>query len=172
MNRSELNAKAARAGVADPGRYKKKADLEVAIAAAAKPPTELADGTSAFVVSVFKNRALVEVPRTTAEELFGEALGDHGRVQTIDAVERDIAEIAKRDPELAKSGLAAAALRMAYELENPWNSATSKAQCAKSMRELIEVLLERAPEAPTKDGVDALSADRESRLKGGAAAKD
>lgn len=171
MNRSELNAKAAELGIEEPARLKTKGDVEAAIAAA-KSPTSLADGTTAFVVSVFKNRALIEVPRDTAEELFGQPLGDHGRVHTIEAVERDIAEIAKRDPELAECGMAAAALRMAYELENPWNSATSKAQCAKSMRELIEVLLERAPEAPTKDGVDALSAERETRLKGGAAATD
>lgn len=172
MNRAELNAEASKRGVKSPSKLKTKAAVEAAIAAAVTPPTTLADGTKAFVVSVFKNRTLIEVPTETAAELFGQALGEYGRTHTIEAVERDIAEIARRDPELAASGMAAAALRMAYELENPWNSATSKAQCAKSMRELIEALLERAPEAPNEDGVDAIGAEREARLAGGAAATD
>jgi hypothetical protein len=172
VKRQELNAKAAELGIPDPDKLGTKADVQAAIAAAAKPPTSLADGTTAFVISVFKNRTLIEVPTETAAELFGQALGEYGRTHTIEAVERDIADIAKRDSELAESGMAAAALRMAYELENPWNSATSKAQCAKSMRELLEALLERAGEAPTKDGVDALSAEREARLTGGSATAD
>lgn len=172
MNRKELDEKARAAGVSKPEKFKRKADLEAAIAEASPPPSRLADGTPAFVISVFKNRSLIEVPTETAAELFGEQLGDFGRTHVIEAVERDIAEIAKRDQGLAESGMAAAALRMAYELENPWNSATSKAQCAKSLCELLEALLERAPEAPKKDGVDALSTERANRREGRSAAKD
>lgn len=166
MNRKELDDEARAAGIAKPGKFKRKADLEAALAAAASPPGHLADGTTAFVISVFKKRALIEVSTETAGQLFGQALGDFGRTHTIEAVERDIAQIAKRDCGLAESGMAAAALRMAYELENPWNSATSKAQCAKSLRELLETLLERAPEVPKKDDIDSLGAERNARRQG------
>lgn len=164
MTRQQLDEKARSLGI-NPKELKTKAAVEAAIAEA-DLPAQLASGVPAYVVSIFKKRALLEVSTDTAEELFGRPLAQCGRTHTIEAVERDIAEITKRDRESGESGMAAAALRMAYELEVPWNSATSKAQCAKSLRELLQTLFERAPEAPKKDGVDALSAERDARRQG------
>lgn len=79
------------------------------------------------------------------------------------AVERDIAEIAKRDKRLAESGLAAAALALARELDKPKNSATSKSMCAKALRETLDRLRELTPPERTMDGIDDLAAKRATR---------
>ena len=86
------------------------------------------------------------------------------------AVERDLKDIAKRDAALAKSTLAMSALRMAREMDSAGNSATSKSMCARELRDTLDRLLELAPKEERGDGLDDLSARRERRLAGGAAA--
>jgi hypothetical protein len=101
------------------------------------------------------------------------------RVQA--AVRRDLAVIAKADPVLAKSTLAATALELALQLDAPTGcshalgvagvSPTAKAMCAGQLRETMDRLRELAPAATDKDGLDDLSARRARRRARGAAAK-
>jgi hypothetical protein len=85
------------------------------------------------------------------------------------AVEADLRDIAKREPRLARSAQAAAALALARELDDD-NSATSKSMCAKALNETMDRLRELAPPEQIKDGVDDISAQRAKRRKRGAAA--
>lgn len=78
------------------------------------------------------------------------------------AVKRDIDALAKRDPKLATSGLAALALSLAKEMDAK-NSATSKSMCARALAETLASLEELAPAAPMKDAVDEIAARRDKR---------
>lgn len=134
-------------------------------------PTDLHE-RGANVVSVygpFNARCLVEMPAALAEELFPKGLGVSCRVNVISAVEHDVAAIGARDPELAESALAASAVALAYEIEHPFNSATSKSMCAREMRDTLDRLRDLAPEEQTKDGLDDLSAARANRRQRSAA---
>lgn len=92
------------------------------------------------------------------------------RLKVADAVQRDIDAIAKRDKDLAESGLAASALALAREIDAVGNSATSKSMCAKALREALDRLYELAPDEQETDGVDELSRRRKARRKGKAGA--
>ena len=83
--------------------------------------------------------------------------------KVVDAVRRDIAEIAKRDKALAQSGLAASALALDRELDDAGNSATSKSMCARALSETLDRLRELAPEPVEGDKLDELRARRASR---------
>jgi dienelactone hydrolase len=74
----------------------------------------------------------------------------------VEAVERDVALIRSRSAELADSGLAALAVALAYELENPYNSATSKAACAAQLVVVLEQLRALAPVEQEADALDDL----------------
>jgi hypothetical protein len=78
------------------------------------------------------------------------------------STKRDLAEIEKRDPKLAQSGLAALALKLAEEMDAN-NSATSKSMCAKSLMETLDRIRALAPAEETEDKVDDLSARRAAR---------
>jgi hypothetical protein len=138
--------------------------------ATAKPrtkakPSDLGE-RGATVISVygpFSSRCLVEMSADLANELFPKGLGVSSRSNVISAAEHDVDKIRERSPELAESALAAAAIRLAYEIEHPFNSATSKSMCAREMREVLGALRDLAPEEQTKDGLDDLSAARAKR---------
>lgn len=83
--------------------------------------------------------------------------------KVVDAVKRDLAELAKRDKQLAECGHAATALALARELDSPRNSATSKSMCARALSETLDRLRELAPPKRTKDGIDDLATKRASR---------
>lgn len=87
----------------------------------------------------------------------------------VGSVRRDLAEIAKRSPELASSGFAATALALAREMDKD-NSATSKSMCAKALVEALSLLRELSPPEQKRDGLDDLAARRAKRLNGGSAA--
>lgn len=165
--RKELNDLAWELDIDGVEKMRTKAEVEAAIAAAIEPPNHFADGTPAYVLSIVgpvkARRVLIEVTLDVAQQLFDQPLAQRARPHTVDGVERDIAAIAERDPDLAESGTAAAAIRLAYELENPYNSATSKAQCAKSLRELLERLLELAPPEEGKDQLSEIVAGYDAR---------
>lgn len=78
------------------------------------------------------------------------------------AVRRDIDEIASRDAWLAQSGLAASALALARELDNP-NSATSKSMCGRTLLETLDRLRELSPPAKKHDRIDELAGRRAAR---------
>lgn len=83
------------------------------------------------------------------------------------AVKRDIAAIAKLDKSLAQSGIAAAALALARELDVPKNSATSKSMCARALAEQLDRLRALAPPATEADGIDDLLTARRKRRRAG-----
>lgn len=123
----------------------------------------------ARVISVFgpfASRALVEMSADLACELFDGPLSGMGRTKLVEAVERDLAVLGELDPKLPESALAASALALAYEIEHPYNSATSKSMCAKQLRETLDRLRELAPDVAGKDEVDDLSKRRAERLAG------
>jgi len=82
------------------------------------------------------------------------------------AVERDLAEIAKRDSALAESSLAMSALRLAREMDNAGNSATSKSMCAREMRDTLDRLRDLAPQEVPSDRLDDLARQRAKRRAG------
>jgi hypothetical protein len=82
------------------------------------------------VCGPFGNKTVIAVPTEVAEHWFPIGLAQSGRTDPVTAVELDLDTIRKKAPELAESGTAATALQMAYELVNPYNSATAKSMCA------------------------------------------
>jgi uncharacterized membrane protein YccC len=90
-------------------------------------------------------------------------------LKVTEAVQRDLDRLAKRDPELAKSGLAASALALAQQLDSPENSATSKAMCAKALSETLRQLRELAAPERKEDRVDELT-EKRARRRGARAA--
>jgi hypothetical protein len=87
-----------------------------------------------------------------------------------DAVERELARIAKLDKELARGPYAASILALARELDDPENSATSKSMCARSLLDTLDRLRELAPSEEKDDQVDELVNRRRRKLAGGAKA--
>jgi hypothetical protein len=83
------------------------------------------------------------------------------------AVRAELKELEKREPALAQSGLAATALALARDLDNPRNSATSRSMCARALLDTLNRLYELAPEAEEKTDLDDLSARRATRIAGG-----
>lgn len=79
------------------------------------------------------------------------------------AVERDLSTIATRDAGLAEGGIAAAALELARQLDDPDNSATSKAACSRALAEALAQLRGLVPPADAADRIDELSTRRAAR---------
>jgi hypothetical protein len=121
------------------------------------------------VFGPFNSRALVEVSSEVAQKLIDDATIDPAPAFVIDAVLRDIASLAERDKELAGSGLAMSMLTMAYEMANPYNSATSKSMCAKALADAMRQLRELAPAKQGADAIDDISRAREARRERSAA---
>lgn len=92
------------------------------------------------------------------------------KLSVVSAVESDLRKLAKLDPALAKNTLAATALALARDLDDPGNSATSHSMCAKALLETMGSLRALAPEVPKGDRLDELSSRRSARLAGGAGA--
>jgi len=122
------------------------------------------------VFGPFGSQVLVQMTAAEAEELFPEGLAVAGPTEASEAVLRDLATIAKADPALAESGLAAMARVLARELDHPFNSATSKSMCAKALADALGQLRDLMPVEQEGDQLDDLSARRAERLGGGAAA--
>jgi hypothetical protein len=81
-------------------------------------------------------------------------------VTTVEGVERDLAGLPAH---LAGSGLAAAALCLARELDAEDTSATAKAACARSLVQVARELRALAPAREETDELDELTARREAR---------
>lgn len=121
----------------------------------------------ARVVSVFgpfKNRVLIEMDAERAMEMFPDGLGDARPSRMIDATEGEIESWRTVAPKVAASAYAAAAVAMAYEVEDPYNGATSKAYCAKELRETMTLLRGMLPVEKKNDGVNDIERKREERL--------
>lgn len=119
------------------------------------------------VFGPFDCRVLIEMSSETAAMMFpASALGAAGPRRVIDAVERELEALRRRAPELADSGLAASALAMAYELEHPFNSATAKAACARSLQDALRELRSLAPPEAKQDAIDEIGERRAKRRAG------
>jgi hypothetical protein len=86
-------------------------------------------------------------------------------MSSLASTERDLAELAKRAPELATSGLAASALEMARGMDSG-ASLAQKTLAAKEHRETMAQLMALAPKAAKKDRMDDLATRRAKRLAG------
>lgn len=114
---------------------------------------------------VFGERAVVEMSVDEACAMLGvDDLADAKPAAVIEAVERDIERIRRRDPELADSALAASAVAMAYEIALPFNSATSKSMCQARLAETLGTLRELMPPEQKRDKIDEIAARRADRL--------
>jgi hypothetical protein len=167
LTRDQLNEKALKLGIADAVQMpNRKAVIEAIKARKSRPQ-------GSRLVSVFANgrRALVEMHVDRAREEFGDQpLAEAGGSIVVEATQRQLAEIRERKPDVADSALAAAALQMAYELDHPFNSATSKSMCAKALHQAMDRLLELAPPGKaTKGKLDELK-ERRRKTAGRAAA--
>lgn len=120
-------------------------------------------GKLVSVFGPFNSRVLIEMSAKLAAQMFADVGQPIAHSRVIDAVERDLAEIRKRKPALADSQLGATAIALAYELENPYNSATSKSMCARALNETMDKLRELAPAKPEADGIDQLEKKRTQR---------
>ena len=108
-------------------------------------------------------RRAIEIPKGARKPDLERLLAQAEEPLTAEsAVERDLAEIAERDPKLARSSHAATALALARELDRK-NSATSKSMCARALNETMDRLRELAPEEQTADELDDLARKREQR---------
>lgn len=165
LTRDQLNDKALKLGVPDAVEMKNRAAVIEAIEAR---KAELDDRPDVRVVGVFRNGlyALVELHVDRVLELFGDLAVQLGGTETIDATRAELEEIRRRDPEVGDSALAAAALRMAYELDHPGNSATAKSYCVKELRQTMDRLRELSPPAPKKVGkLHDIKEERSARRK-------
>lgn len=124
------------------------------------------------IFGMFNSRVLIELPSDRAAKMFVGPLEQFSPHQLVESVQRDLDKIRELSVELADSALAASALAMALEIENPYNSATSKSMCARSLADSMATLRELTPPAADKDALDELRARREGRLAGGAGAAD
>lgn len=122
------------------------------------------------VYGPFNSRVLIDMSADTAAMMFPGGLGSAGPSRLLEAAERDIASLRRKSPDLADSALAAMVVAMAFEIEHPYNSATSKSACAKALQDALRELRELAPAEEVKDGVDEI-AEQRARRRGGAAAK-
>lgn len=81
------------------------------------------------------------------------------------AVEKAVFDELKAMPaDLRGSGLAAAALALARDIDTPGNSATSRSMCARELREHLDRLRELAPPKKERDRLDDLKDSRVARL--------
>lgn len=90
------------------------------------------------------------------------------------AVQRDLEAIGRAGVDgkaLMGSALAALALELASQLDDPGNSATAKSMCAGQLRDTMDRLRELTPKQAEKDGLDELAARRAGRRAGRPATK-
>lgn len=78
-------------------------------------------------------------------------------------VNADLKAMEDRLPGVSSSGLAEAARALARELGAPDNSATSKALCARALRETLDRLADMLPPENGRDGIDQLAVERARR---------
>jgi hypothetical protein len=138
------------------------------------PSIDLA-AQGATIVSVFgpfNSRVLIEMSSEAAQPMFPEPFARSARTHVISAAMREVEALRERDAQLADSALAASAVALAYEIENPYNSATSKSMCARELRDTLDRLRELAPVKRREDSVDVIRNDlaerRAKRDAGGA----
>jgi hypothetical protein len=86
------------------------------------------------------------------------------------AVDRELAQVAKRDKDLAAGALAATAQALARELDDQDTSATAKAACARELTATMSQIRNLAPKNERQDALDEIGARRAKRRARGAGA--
>lgn len=87
-------------------------------------------------------------------------------VSVLEGVERDLARLAARDPDLACSGVAMLAVALARDIDDAATSPTARSMCARQLEAALTWLWGRAPVEERRDSVDDLAARRAARLAG------
>lgn len=154
-----------RSSYRDKVRRRESVALEAVVMPAKKPKGDEFRGRVVSVFGPFNSKALVEVSMDTALRMIeADAIAPRS-FGVIDAIDNELAGLREHAPEIADSALAAAARALAYELENPYNSLTSKSQATKELRDGMDRLRELVPDDSEEDAIDGLRADL--RLVGG-----
>jgi hypothetical protein len=83
-------------------------------------------------------------------------------LSVVEAVNFDLEQLGE---DLSKTSLAASALALAAEMDEPGNSATSKSMCAKALLETMDRLRQLAPPKREKTRRDELADKRATRRK-------
>lgn len=103
--------------------------------------------------------------RRASGEVGGDKLNGRAPEGVIGPVETAaLAEIQALGVEPATSAIAASALELARQLDNPRNSATAKSMCAGRLQEALDRLLELNPPKPEATPLDRIREDRALRL--------
>lgn len=92
-------------------------------------------------------------------------------MSVVEATRREIERLAAGNEDIAEGALAASALELASQLDDPGNSATSKSMCAKVLLETLDKIRALAPPKVERDVVDELSSRRARRIGRKSAAK-
>lgn len=82
------------------------------------------------------------------------------------AVRGELETMAGRAPEIRGTALAALAVAMAREVDDPGNSATAKSMCAGRLIDAVDRLRATVPAEIQADGLDDLAARRDRRIAG------
>ena len=85
-------------------------------------------------------------------------------MSVLEGVDRELAELRKRDKRLAESGLAEMARALAEGIDSSGNSFTSRSIAAKELRDTMAAIRDLAPVAVKHDKVDELAKRRADRL--------
>lgn len=84
-------------------------------------------------------------------------------VSVVSALERELEGYELRLPGISGSALAASALELAAQMDDPTNSSTSKSMCGRELREHLRDLRDELPPVQAKDGLASLQDDFTSR---------
>lgn len=101
----------------------------------------------------------ITLPRKAKKADLELLLNDEPRT-VADAVRHDLAALAKREPSIPDTALAASALELARQLDDPDNSATSKSMCSRALTEVMDRLEALAPPKREGDRLDELRDNR------------
>lgn len=121
------------------------------------------------VCGPFGSKTIVVMPTEIAQQMFPDGLAVSGMPDAVDGLERDLAALAEVAPTLAEGGLAGSARTMAWEMVNPYTSATAKSMCAGRLQDALARLREMAPPEEKKGTLHAIRAERSDRLSEGRA---
>ena len=90
-------------------------------------------------------------------------MAKQGVVTVAAAVAAELAEYGRRKPGLERSPLAAAALALAADMDDPATGSTSRSMVAKELRDTLAALRALAPAEEAKDDLDELAERRAAR---------
>lgn len=82
----------------------------------------------------------------------------------VEALERDLTEWGKVNPVVPVCAMAALALRLASDLDNPRTSANAASMVSNALKDALKELAAMVPESAGKDSIDELAEQRRQRL--------